>query len=80
MAVMREGIVKSRPDVARVFRLLRESKDRAPATNPDAIRFGVEANRRSLEIIIDYAQRQQLIPRSFTVDELFDDTTRALGK
>ncbi|HXP29774.1 MAG TPA: ABC transporter substrate-binding protein [Stellaceae bacterium] len=80
MAVMREGIVKSRPDVVReVFRLLRESKDRGPGKDPDAIRFGVEANRRSLEIIIDYAQRQQLIPRRFTVDELFDDTTRALG-
>jgi len=80
MAVMRTEIVKSRPDVVReVFRLLRESKEMAPAKDRDAIRFGVEANRRSLEIIIEYALAQQLIPRRFTVDELFDDTTRSLG-
>jgi len=33
----------------------------------------VERNRRSLEIIIDYSFRQKLIPRMFSVDELFDD-------
>jgi 4,5-dihydroxyphthalate decarboxylase len=42
------------------------------------IRFGVEACRTSLERIIDYSFKQKLIPRPFTVDELFDDTTRAL--
>jgi hypothetical protein len=30
-------------------------------------------------MIIDYAVQQRLIPRSFEVDELFDDTTRALA-
>ena len=40
--------------------------------------FGVEACRPALEMIIDYAVQQKLIPRPFTVDELFDDTTRAL--
>ena len=84
MVVVRAGVSKSRPDVVReIFRMLRESKLAAnlPATGTplDALRFGVEANRRSLEIIIDYSQRQQLIPRRFSVDELFDDTTRALG-
>ena len=39
----------------------------------DPWRFGVEANRRSLEIVIDYSVRQKLIPRAFTVDELFDN-------
>jgi 4,5-dihydroxyphthalate decarboxylase len=38
---------------------------------------GVEANRRSLAI--DYAFQQKVIPRKFTVNELFDDTTRVLG-
>jgi 4,5-dihydroxyphthalate decarboxylase len=37
----------------------------------DPWRFGVEENRRSLEIVIDYSYRQKLIPRKFTVDELF---------
>ena len=84
MVVVRDHISKSRPDVVRdIFRMLRESKEAArlpeSGTPLDALRFGVEANRRSLEIIIDYCFRQQLIPRRFTVDELFDDTTSALG-
>jgi 4,5-dihydroxyphthalate decarboxylase len=84
MVVVRDTIAKSRPDVVRdIFRMLRESKQAANLpesdTALDALRFGVEANRRSLEIIIDYCARQGLIPRRFTVDELFDDTTRALG-
>jgi 4,5-dihydroxyphthalate decarboxylase len=40
---------------------------------------GVEANRRSLDLAIDYAFQQKVIPRKFTVNELFDDTTRVLG-
>ena len=38
----------------------------------DPWRFGIEANRRSLEIVIDYSFRQKLIPRKFSVDELFE--------
>jgi 4,5-dihydroxyphthalate decarboxylase len=34
--------------------------------------------QRSLQLIIDYSAQQKLIPRAFTVDELFDDVTRAL--
>lgn len=44
----------------------------------DPTPLGVEANRRNLEVAIDYAYRQRLIPRRFTVDELFDDATRGL--
>jgi len=42
--------------------------------------FGVEANRRNLEVAIDYVWRQGLIPRRFEVNELFDDVTRTPGK
>jgi hypothetical protein len=34
--------------------------------------------RTGLGIAIDYVHRQGLIPRRFTVDELFDDVTRGL--
>ena len=82
MYVIRQSISKERPDVVReVFRLLVESARQGvkPGTElASAIRFGVEACRPSLERIIDYAVKQKLIPRAFTVDELFDDTTRAL--
>ena len=53
-----------------VFRLLQQSKDRGAKDDP-ASPFGIEANRRNLEIAIDYVFRQGLIPRRFTVDELF---------
>ncbi len=45
----------------------------------DPLPFGVEALRRSLEVIVDYAFAQALIPRRFAVDELFDDRTRGLA-
>jgi hypothetical protein len=32
----------------------------------------------ALETITGYAAEQRLIPRRFTVDELFDDTTRKM--
>ncbi len=65
------------PDVVReVYRLLVES--RRAAGDADALPFGVDANRRNFEVAIDYVYRQRLIPRRFTVDELFDDVTRAL--
>jgi 4,5-dihydroxyphthalate decarboxylase len=82
MLVVRESISRSRPDVVQeVFRLFHEARQTlgAPKDGLDPYRFGVEANRESLERIIDYAVRQQMIPRKFAVDELFDDTTRVLG-
>jgi 4,5-dihydroxyphthalate decarboxylase len=84
MLVIRSGIAKERPDIVReVYRLLLESKNAAlvgkPAPALDPIRFGVEENRRTLEIVIDYSFRQKLIPRKFTVGELFDETRAALA-
>jgi 4,5-dihydroxyphthalate decarboxylase len=82
MMVVRDTIANSKPDVVKeIFRLLRESRRAVPPPVGGALdpwRFGVEANRRSLEIIIDQSVRQKLIPRKFSVDELFDDVTRAL--
>jgi 4,5-dihydroxyphthalate decarboxylase len=83
MMVIRDTISKSRPDLVKeIYRVLRESRRAVPPPVgglADPWRFGVEANRRSLEIIIDYSFRQKLISRMFSVDELFDDCTRALG-
>jgi 4,5-dihydroxyphthalate decarboxylase len=85
MIVVRDSISKSRPDVVQdIFRMLRDSKRAAKlpesGTALDPLRFGVDSMRKSLEIIIDFCVRQRLIPRRFTVDELFDNTTRALGR
>jgi 4,5-dihydroxyphthalate decarboxylase len=81
MAVVRTELSKSRPDVVKeLFRLLVASKQAAkPGTGAlEPLRFGVEACRPTLEVIIDYCARQGLIPRKLAVDELFNDTTRAL--
>jgi len=79
LMVVRDSIATSRPDIVQeIYRVLRESR-RAAAPPPggplDPWRFGIEANRRSLEIIVDYSFRQKLIPRKFSVDELFDGWT-----
>ncbi|MGB6314751.1 MAG: hypothetical protein WBG13_19620 [Pseudolabrys sp.] len=82
MMVIRNTISKSRPDlVNEIYRMLRASRRMVPPAGSlvDPWRFGVEANRGSLEIIIDYSFRQKLISQMFSVDELFDDCTRALG-
>jgi 4,5-dihydroxyphthalate decarboxylase len=83
MMVVRDTISKSRPDIVKeIYRMLRESRRAVPPPSDGSVfdpwRFGIETNRRSLEIIIDYSFRQKLIPRIFSVDEMFDDCTRAL--
>src|SRR5580704_7539614 len=83
MVVVRTELSRSRPDVVRdVFRQFRDSKRATglpDAGTLDPYRFGVEACRPTLAIIIDFCRQQKLIPRPVSVDELFDDTTRALG-
>jgi 4,5-dihydroxyphthalate decarboxylase len=82
MLVVRQELSRSRPDAVKdIFRQLHASKRAAGLPDGGALdpyRFGVEACRPILEIIIEFCHRQQLIPRRMSVDELFDDTTRAL--
>jgi 4,5-dihydroxyphthalate decarboxylase len=83
LMVIRSELSGTRPDIVReVFRLLKESRDaavRAGNKNAALLDFGVEPNRRSLETVIALALDQKLIPRRFSVDELFDETTRSLA-
>lgn len=55
--------------VREVYRLLGESRKAAGELpfNP----FGVEENRRNLEIAIEFVHRQRLVPRRFTQQELY---------
>jgi 4,5-dihydroxyphthalate decarboxylase len=52
-----------------IFAELRGSREAAgsPEMNP----FGLEENRRNLEVAIECVYRQRMIPRRFTVEELF---------
>lgn len=83
MLVIREELARERPDIVReVYRLFKEAKAAAFAKSGvpefDPWRFGIEANRASLEIIIDFAVRQGLLPGRLAVDELFTETMRTL--
>ena len=82
MVVVTEALSRAHPDAVReAYRLLAQGKRIAglpKAGELDTTPFGLEANRRNLEVAIDCVHRQRLIPRRFTVDELFDDLTRAL--
>lgn len=81
LVVVTEQLAKSRPDVvAGVYDLLKRNKEQAGVlATPDLAPFGIEANRKPLELIVDYAFQQALIPRRYAVEELFDATTRGLN-
>lgn len=61
--------VKPSVDAAPLMRLLEESF--AAAGNPELNPIGLEANRRNLEVAVEYVHRQGLIPRRYAVEELF---------
>lgn len=59
--------------VDEVLDLLSRSKkiaDEHSLSAYDTSPFGLEENRRNLEVAIDYVYRQKLIPKRYTVDEL----------
>jgi 4,5-dihydroxyphthalate decarboxylase len=77
MVVVSDKLANEHPEAVReVHRMLRQSAARAPGGAP---KFSIEEMRRSLELIIRYTAQQGLIPRAFTVDELYDDVTRTLA-
>jgi 4,5-dihydroxyphthalate decarboxylase len=82
MVVLKTSLAQSDPGAVReVFRLLLASKNAAGLPKPgaaDLIPFGYDAVRPSLELMNSYAFEMKLIPRRYSVEELFDDTTRAL--
>ena len=81
MVVVKDELTRSRPDAIReLYRMLAEAKRVAnePASEAAFTPFGLEANRRNIEVVIDYAFRTGMIPRRFSVDELFNDLTATL--
>jgi 4,5-dihydroxyphthalate decarboxylase len=80
MFVVREELSKQRPDIVReIFRMIVESRKLAPEAVTSALPpIGLEANRKGLEMAIEWSFGQKIIPRRLSVDELFDETTAAL--
>ncbi|MDF7775303.1 phosphate ABC transporter substrate-binding protein [Sphingomonas sp. AOB5] len=81
MFVVHESLTRERPDIVReIFRMIVDSRELTeggvPAIYPP---IGLEANRKGIQLAIDWAHEQKIIPRKIEVDELFDDVTAALG-
>jgi 4,5-dihydroxyphthalate decarboxylase len=79
--VVHEDIARNRPDVVReLYRMIGETRDLTEGGLPDPFPpMGVEANRKGLEMAIQWAWEQKIIPERMSVDSLFDETTIALG-
>ncbi|WP_459906070.1 type 2 periplasmic-binding domain-containing protein [Caballeronia sp. HLA56] len=80
MFVVHARLSKERPDIVReLYRMIVESRalgEGVPAVIPP---FGLDANRKGIQLAIDWALDQKIIPRRFSVDELFDEVTGSLG-
>ena len=68
MVVVKDTVDASRS--SQIYELLKKSRE--AAGNPEMNPFGVEENRRNLEVAIDCVYRQKMIPRRFTVEELYE--------
>jgi 4,5-dihydroxyphthalate decarboxylase len=82
MVVVKSSLSQSNPGAVReVFRMLHESKKAAGLPKPgaiDVLPFGFSAVKPALDLMSSYALEMKIIPRRYSVEELFDDTTRAL--
>jgi 4,5-dihydroxyphthalate decarboxylase len=60
--------------------MLKETKAAMPpsAEGIDFFPFGVEALKKPIDMAMEYCVEQKIIPRKFSVDELFDATARGL--
>jgi 4,5-dihydroxyphthalate decarboxylase len=82
MVVVKNTLSKSDPGAVReVFRMLHESKKAAGLPKPgavDTLPFGFAAVKPALDLMSGYALEMKIIPRRYSVEELFDDTTRGM--
>ena len=73
MVVVTDTLARSNPGaVAELYRLLEAGKAAAgrPSGEIDMAPFGKAANRACLELLVNYAVQQRLIPRRMAIDEL----------
>ncbi|MDH7797665.1 MULTISPECIES: hypothetical protein [unclassified Beijerinckia] len=79
MFAVHRDLPKERPDVVKqIFAALKESKARAglPKSGEiDQLPMGVDACRKSLELITRYAYEQKIVKKHYKIEDLFDDVT-----
>ncbi len=78
--VVHESLSRDRPDVVReLYRMIKESRELTEGGLPDPFPpMGFEANRKGIQLAIDWAYDQKIIPEKMSVEALFDDVTRNL--
>jgi 4,5-dihydroxyphthalate decarboxylase len=81
MFVVHQDLSKQRPDIVReLYRMVVESRELTEGGVPKIFPpIGYEANRKGIELAIDWALDQKIIPRRLSYEELFDDVTASLG-
>jgi len=81
MVAVKTEWLRERPETVReLYTMLQQSKTLGTSTarpGPDLTPFGIGANRGSLQVLLRYSHEQGLLPRPFTVDELFEDFLQA---
>jgi 4,5-dihydroxyphthalate decarboxylase len=81
MFVVHQDLSRQRPDIVReLYRMVVESRALTEGGVPKIFPpIGFEANRKGIELAIDWALDQKIIPRRLSYEELFDDVTANLG-
>jgi 4,5-dihydroxyphthalate decarboxylase len=81
MFVVHEDLSRQRPDIVReLYRMIVESRELTEGGVPKIFPpIGMEANRKGIELAIDWALDQKIIPRRLSYEELFDELTASLG-
>ena len=82
MLVARKSVLDEHPEAVRdLYKMFVAGKARmAPqAGDIDFLPFGFEATRPGLELVVDLALEQGIIPRRISFDEIYEDARRVLG-
>lgn len=79
--VVHSRIAQERPDVLReIYRMIQESRALAPSSAVAHLPpLGTLANRKGLDMAIQWSYEQHIIPTRLAVDDLFDATTLAMN-
>jgi 4,5-dihydroxyphthalate decarboxylase len=75
MFVVTREVCEKRPDAVReLYRMLAEARSSTESPFP----IGLDGNWKALELVSQYAFQQKVIPRQFSVDELFADFAKVM--
>jgi 4,5-dihydroxyphthalate decarboxylase len=82
VVVVSQDVARTRPGAVRAAYALLKQADaevKAPSDGLKPTMFGFERLREPMKLIIDTCQRQLLLPRALSVDEIFSDAQAILG-